>query len=78
MAAPRRRRKRKSVQQLLPAVQEQRPLMSDGVRIGLLGVGALGAIAAVYYVGRRLMSTQLPKVQKVRGLLPNFCVPSLS
>lgn len=52
--------------------------MSDGVRIGLLGVGALGAMAAVYYVGRRLMSTQLPKVQKVRGLLPSFCVPSLS
>ena len=71
--APRRRRKRKSVQQLLPVVQEQRPVMSEGVRIGLLGVGALGAMAAAYYVGRRLMSTQLPKVQKVRSSV-SVCV----
>ena len=64
-AAPRRRRKRKSVQQLLPVVQEQQPGMSEGGRIGLIGVGALGVMAAAYYVGRKLMSTQLPKVQKV-------------
>lgn len=58
------------MQQLLPVVQEERPGMSEGVRIGLIGIGALVAMAGAYYVGRKLMSTQLPKVQKVRWATP--------
>lgn len=72
LAPRRRRRKRKSVQQLLPAVQEERPGMGEGVRIGLLGVGALVAMAAAFFIGRKLMSSQLPKVHKVHQPCPSF------
>jgi len=71
LAPRRRRRKRRSVQQLLPTVQEERPGMGEGVRIGLLGVGALMAMAAAYFIGRKLMSSQLPKVQKVHQPCPS-------
>lgn len=64
-AVVKRRRKRKSVQQLLPVVEERRPLLGDGVRVGLLGIGALAALAAAAFAGRKLLSAQLPKVQKV-------------
>ena len=64
-AAVKRRRKRKTVQQLLPVVEERRPLLGDGVRVGLLGIGALAALAAAFFAGRKLLSAQLPKVQKV-------------
>ena len=67
-AVVKRRRKKKTVQQLLPVVEERKPLLGDGVRVGLLGIGALAALAAAFFAGRKLLSAQLPKVQKVAAL----------
>lgn len=36
-----------------------------GVWIGLLGLGAFAALAGGFVLVRKLMDTQLPKVQKV-------------
>ena len=50
---------------MLPTVEQQQPMLSDGIRIGFIGVGVLIAMAGAYYVGRKLMMSQIPKVQKV-------------
>ena len=55
--------------QVLPQVEQPQTGMREGVRVGLIGIGALVALAGAYYVGRKLLSAQLPKVQKV-------CLPS--
>jgi hypothetical protein len=65
-----RRKKRAAVQQVLPAVEAPRPLLSEGVRVGLFGVGALAALALAYLAARKLLSAQLPKVQKVGAAGP--------
>lgn len=54
--------------QLLPIVEEQRPALSDGMRMGAIGVGVLVLAATLYYFGSKFVSAQLPKVQKVRGM----------
>ena len=54
--------------QVLPQVEQPQSGMSEGVRTGLLGIGALVAMAGAYYIARKLLSAQLPKVQKVRLL----------
>ena len=64
------------MQQVLPMVEEPRPLLSEGVRAGLFGVGALALLALVYIAARKLLSAQLPKVQKVRrrrGCIQPLC-----
>jgi hypothetical protein len=66
--APKRRKKRKlAMHQVVPAEPEQPPRqgLGGGLRVGLFGVGALLALAAAYFVGRRFVSAHLPKVQKV-------------
>ena len=52
--------------QVLPQVEQPQAGMSEGVKAGLIGIGALLALGGAFYVGRRLLSAQLPKVQKVR------------
>ena len=50
--------------------------MSEGVKVGVLGIGVLVLLGAAFYVGRKLLSSQLPKVQKV-SCLGNHC-PALA
>ena len=78
--AVRRRRKKRGMQQVLPVVEAPKPLLSEGVRAGLFGVGALALLALGYIAARKLLSAQLPKVQKVRrrGLRIRPCGSALS
>ncbi len=43
------------------------PPMREIIQMGLLGVGALAALAGLFMVIRKLASSELPKVQKVRA-----------
>ncbi|CAK0782497.1 hypothetical protein CVIRNUC_005717 [Coccomyxa viridis] len=61
----RSRRRRKHIQAVLPQVQQPRTGINEGVKVGVLGIGALILLGAAFYVGRKLLSSQLPKVQKV-------------
>ena len=54
--------------QVLPQVEQPRTGMSEGVKVGVLGIAALVLLGAAFYVGRKLLSSQLPKVQKVPSL----------
>ena len=54
--------------QVLPQVQQPRTGINEGVKVGVLGIGALILLGAAFYVGRKLLSSQLPKVQKVPSL----------
>lgn len=48
-----------------PPPQEKRMAMREVLQTGLLGVLALGALAGVFILARKLASSELPKVQKV-------------
>ena len=39
--------------------------MNEGVKVGMYGIAALVVLAGAFFVGRKLLSAQLPKVQKV-------------
>lgn len=52
--------------QVLPQVEQPQTGMNEGVKVGLIGIGALVALGGAFFVGRKLLSSQLPKVQKVR------------
>lgn len=47
-----------------------------GIWVGLLGLGAFAALAGGFLLVRKLMDTQLPKVQKVSAAAtaPGLCV----
>ena len=57
--------------QVLPQVQQPRTGINEGVKVGVLGIGALILLGAAFYVGRKLLSSQLPKVQKVLSSYPS-------
>ena len=59
--------------QVLPQVEQPQTGMNEGVKVGLIGIGALVLLGAAFFVGRKLLSSQLPKVQKVR--LRPFAIP---
>ena len=49
-------------------MEQPRTGINEGVKVGVLGIGALVLLGAAFYVGRKLLSSQLPKVQKVTPL----------
>ena len=51
--------------QVLPQVEQPQTGMNEGVKVGLIGIGALVALGGAFFVARKLLSSQLPKVQKV-------------
>jgi len=51
--------------QVLPQVQQPRTGINEGVKVGLIGIGALILLGGAFFLGRKLLSSQLPKVQKV-------------
>ena len=59
--------------QVLPQVEQPQTGMNEGVKVGLIGIGALVALGGAFFIARKLLSSQLPKVQKVWP-----CPPALS
>ena len=45
--------------------------LAQGLRVGAIGLGALGLLAALFIVGRKLASKYLPNVQKASGCRRN-------
>lgn len=66
--APRARRKKRraaeAVQEVPAAPQPHLPM--EGIRLGVQGLAAFGVLAGGFVLGRKLLGSQLPKVQKVR------------
>ena len=58
--------------EVLPQVQQPPTGINEGVKVGVLGIGALILLGAAFYVGRKLLSSQLPKVQKVPSSYPSY------
>ena len=58
--------------QVLPQVEQQRTGMNEGVKVGMYGIAALVVLGGAFFVGRKLLSAQLPKVQKVCDHLHTF------
>ena len=51
--------------QVLPQVEQPCSGINEGIKVGVIGIGALLLLGGAFFVGRKLLSSQLPKVQKV-------------